>query len=403
MIVYSILITGGTYAYLTFEVSNNSLSGMGKCNIVNYREDDISEADLLSTTNYEEGASTTITLSQSAGCSIYTTVGIYLHTNDTTTAPIETVPAFKYKIITEDDYEYNGTVTAKGDYLLVTVPLTSTEKTYTIYFWIDSNVSLGAYHNVSYSGYIYASSEQTSTIGEKTTDTIAPTLFLTKKTYIEGFDGWTFTDATLEDDGILVLGETTSYAVSPYYHVDGEKWNYTYDGYTTTASQEYTPRGSVLTEVRYYNELFQKVTANTGYTSNGHARKQSINTWLNSIGWDISPWKSSMLDPNIKNIRIAFRTGSIYSQPISKIRNLKVWGQLPNSFYLIYIFSSDNIGIVETKYAFGKQDINYFSNNGTIITKNQITVTENGIYTFYVRDMAGNETINTIDITKITS
>ena len=175
-------------------------------------------------------------------------MSFYLHTNDTTTAPIDTIPTLKYKIITEDNYEYNGAITTKGDYLLATVPLTTTEKTYTIYLWVDSDISLGNYNDVTYSGYIYAISDQTSTVGDETTDTIAPTLLLSKETYVEGFDGWTFSNAAVDNEGILVLAETgsTGGAMSPYYNVDGKKWNVMYDGYTTTASTHYSPKDNYI-------------------------------------------------------------------------------------------------------------------------------------------------------------
>ena len=53
-----------------------------------------------------------------------------------------------------------------GDTLLATIPLEDTEITYTIYLYIDSTVSLGNYNDKTYSGYIYATTEQTSTIGK---------------------------------------------------------------------------------------------------------------------------------------------------------------------------------------------------------------------------------------------
>ena len=54
-----------------------------------------------------------------------------------------------------------------GDTLLATLPLEDTEITYTIYLYIDSTVSLGNYNDKTYSGYIYATTEQTSTVGKE--------------------------------------------------------------------------------------------------------------------------------------------------------------------------------------------------------------------------------------------
>ena len=53
-----------------------------------------------------------------------------------------------------------------GDTLLATLPLEDKEVTYTIYLYIDSTVSLGNYNDKTYSGYIYATTEQTSTVGK---------------------------------------------------------------------------------------------------------------------------------------------------------------------------------------------------------------------------------------------
>ena len=83
------------------------------------------------------------------------------------------------------------------------------------------------------------------------------------------------------------------------------------------------------------------------------------------------------------------------------IKNLKVWGQLTNSWYYIDIAVSDNRGIAQTKYAYGNKSISYFRTSGTSVTTNQITVTQNGTYTVYVKDIADNETIQTIQINRI--
>ena len=167
LIIYSILITGSTYAYLYLEDQNNSISGTGKCEGVNYKGENISASNLVSTTNYLEGAKSTITLSKNKDCTIYTYVNLYLYTNNTTTAPITTVKALKYKIVSSNNVTYSGVVSYMGDTLLATLPLEDTEITYTIYLYIDSTVSLGNYNDKTYSGYIYATTEQTSTVGKE--------------------------------------------------------------------------------------------------------------------------------------------------------------------------------------------------------------------------------------------
>ena len=166
LVVYSSLITGSTYAYLYFESNSNGISGSGKCEGINYKGENISASNLVSTTNYLEGAKSTITLSKNKDCTIYTYVNLYLYTNNTTTAPITTVKALKYKIVSSNNVTYSGVVPYMGDTLLATLPLEDKEVTYTIYLYIDSTLSLGNYNDKTYSGYIYATTEQTSTIGK---------------------------------------------------------------------------------------------------------------------------------------------------------------------------------------------------------------------------------------------
>ena len=171
LVVYSCLITSSTYAYLYLGSNNNSISGSGKCEGVNYKGENISASNLVSTTNYLEGAKSTITLSKNKDCTIYTYVNLYLYTNNTTTAPITTVKALKYKIVSSNNVTYSGVVSYMEDTLLATLPLEDTEITYTIYLYIDSTLSLGNYNDKTYSGYIYATTEQTSTVGKNEDNT----------------------------------------------------------------------------------------------------------------------------------------------------------------------------------------------------------------------------------------
>ena len=164
LIIYSIIITGSTYAFMNFNANSVAGEGQGGCFQVSYTGQEITAGDFLSTDNYLESANTTVTLSKASTCKIYTEANIYLHTNSTTTAPIDTTPAMKYKLITDDSVEYSGVVKKSCDVLLAKVPITDTAKTYTLYLWVDYEVSNGEYNDSTYSGYIYAESYQTSTI-----------------------------------------------------------------------------------------------------------------------------------------------------------------------------------------------------------------------------------------------
>ena len=226
-------------------------------------------------------------------------------------------------------------------------------------------------------------------------DNTAPTLSLTKETYQEGFDGWTMPTGGSVSNGILTLSQSGT-ASSDYYAINGERWRVTYDSYTT--GDLGTGAGGVHSVFSYYDVSKNNIKAQNGYYNNGNAHSFSLNTWKNDITYNCS----NCYGTDTKYLKFSFTTGTTYSQPTTKVRNFKVWGQLySNSFYNINISKSDNIGIKTTKYASGNQTESYFASNGTIVTDNVIRVTDNNTYTVYVEDAAGNKKISTITIDKI--
>ena len=233
-------------------------------------------------------------------------------------------------------------------------------------------------------------------------DTIKPTLTLSKITYEEGFNNWFLKDSDIFDN-ILTLSNKSSSAHSKYYAINNEPWYIVFDGYTTSNASLHThPVGSagkgdggIYLSSAYFNEDYDLIEASNGYSSNGMDGQLPLNTWSDGFSWN--GWDGY----GTKYLRIIYSTGNEYSQPTVKIRNFRLYGQLYNTFYLINVNSNDNIGIDVTKYAKGNVDISYFKSNGSIATSNEIRVTENGIYTVYVKDLAGNEVISTIEIDKI--
>ena len=167
-----IISLSATYAYIESTFSNNEATGTGGCFEVNYSGQEINNSSLKSTSIYTEGASTDITLSKNSDCEIYTEASIYIYTNNATTAPISTHEALKYKVVklnydgTITDIDgATGTITSIGDTLLVeNIELTTTPTTYAIYLWIDPAISGGSFNGTTYSGHIYASSTQSSTV-----------------------------------------------------------------------------------------------------------------------------------------------------------------------------------------------------------------------------------------------
>ena len=394
IILVTITILSTTYAYLQIQISTNTNNSDAGCFQVSYEGTEINNTTLLTTTDYHEGATSNITLSKSSSCKIYTEANIYLNTNQTSTAPINTIEAMKYKIVTSDGYERNGFITTTGDTLLATVPLTDTSTTYTTYLWIDSNLSEGAYDNTNYSGHIYADARQTSTI---TPDTNPPSIFLKKESYIEGFNGWELAPNHTVDNDILTMSAAgTTY--SNYYDVDGEYWYLTFDYYTETATTKYAPNGGIHFGSTYFDDNNNPAYSITNAQANDFSQQVALNTWK-ELTWSDS-W-NNRYGPNVKKVIININGSSNYTKPPTKIRNFKFHGQVKASTYDIKVQSSDNIGVTTTKYAKGIHDTNYFTNNGTTVLNNKVTVNENGTYTFYISDTSGNTNTTTIEITNI--
>ena len=164
IICYAVVVTGSTYAYLSIGDTKENVTGTAGCFEVSYTGEDIKHTNLSATTNYLEGARSTVTLAKDTSCKIYTEANIYIHVNDNITAPIATVKALKYKIMQGTTSVSEGVISSKGDVLLTNVPITTTTTSYTIYIWVDSSISNKQYDEVDFTGYIYAVSQQSSTV-----------------------------------------------------------------------------------------------------------------------------------------------------------------------------------------------------------------------------------------------
>lgn len=168
LIILLITLTlGATYAFLNLKTTDQNITGTAGCFEVSYSGQVINSSNLSVTNNYLEGAKTEVTLGKKDSCQIYSTSNIYIYTNSAgTTAPI-TDGALKYKVLTGNTVKSEGTITQKdtATLMLENVPLSTTATKYTIYLWVDSNVTSNrAYDKTKYSGYIYAESTQQSTI-----------------------------------------------------------------------------------------------------------------------------------------------------------------------------------------------------------------------------------------------
>lgn len=166
ILCYAVVVTGSTYAYLDINNTNNVVQGTVGCFDVSYTGERIRHTNLSATTNYLEGAKSTVTVAKTTSCKIYTEAQIFIHIDDSTTAPIDTVQALKYKVMQGSTNISSGVISSKNtEILLATVPITTTTTNYNIYIWVDSSISNKQYDEVDLSGYIYAVSTQSSTVG----------------------------------------------------------------------------------------------------------------------------------------------------------------------------------------------------------------------------------------------
>lgn len=163
---------GVTYAFLQTNDNNNQMTGEGGCFVVDYVGEEgqyISPSNNLETSSdYTSGGSSTVTLSKNVDCQIYTQASIYLNTNeDGTSSQLLGEGALKYTVVNgSDSVIASGTINATGVTTLAVVNLTSTATTYTIYIWVDSDITYNSdiiYDELTYSGYIYADAIQSST------------------------------------------------------------------------------------------------------------------------------------------------------------------------------------------------------------------------------------------------
>ena len=179
IVAYALIVTGGTYAYMQVGDSRNSLSGQGGCDEgILYQGTEIYHTNLSVTDNYLEGAKGTIELAKNPDCKMYNRAEIFLHidsflhvdpTNGSTTTADSNM-VLKYKIMNGNTMVTQGIkdyVYPDSDLLLFDVSLTESPITYTVYLWVEPNSNLEDryFDNDEITGYLYASSLQSSIIG----------------------------------------------------------------------------------------------------------------------------------------------------------------------------------------------------------------------------------------------
>ena len=299
----------------------------------------------------------------------------------------------KYKVIsgtTKENIELNTDITVTSN---PTITFTSNGS---ITFWIEQD------------GQVMSE----TTVNITNIDTTNPTLTLAKITYIEeDFSDWTLNNASVDSNGVLVLGEDGNNfsARTKTYNVNGGFWYPTFDAYTSSVTNGFYPHGGIYWSTSYYDDNMNPSNSLSGDAGNGWAVLVSLNEWKNNIYWnngynninDPVVVSNKRYGPNVKYVDIQIEMNS-YCQPPVKVRNFKIYGEaIPNDFYLIKVTANDNNEISEIKYAKGDKDSTYFKDFGEKVNDNQIKVIKNGTYSVCAIDKAGNMTVQKIVIDQI--
>lgn len=175
VIMFALLIVGATYAWLSFTatVTNSTANGTTVAYWVKYEKgDSIQDIPILSSATTSTAAVVTVTAQRPQG-SIADNITIYLTTTSNNT--LTTSGAVKYVICeTSCNENFSGntirTVTEQSTVNIFTGNLQGTTTsasnpvhTYKIYFWLDAATITNTHINQTYSGYIHADSNQSTT------------------------------------------------------------------------------------------------------------------------------------------------------------------------------------------------------------------------------------------------
>ena len=238
-------------------------------------------------------------------------------------------------------------------------------------------------------------------------------LYLEKDTYIiDNFSNWELLNATKDANNVLTMNGGNPAVRSDYYDVNGGFWYFKFDTYGSSTTS-YCNGGTGVNFVTYYYDSESQPSTTIGNDeNNGWGGCGPIDTW-NVFTWEgyTSKYSSraainARYGPNVKYVRAQFNVGTsgsnVYSEAPTKIRNFELHGDsIVNSFYDIKVTTTGNKSISTIKYAAGEKTINYFKSNGSLVSNNSIRVTQNGVYTVYLKDSDENEIIKTITITNI--
>lgn len=178
IISLGLMLTGGTYAWLTFTstVGNNTYNGTSTCFLVtyNYNNDDNTlpiAGTLFQSATPKEGLFGKVTMALSSSCAITSgTATLTLYFNSTTSDVFFSHGALKYAVYdsaTATTPISSGTLSSKSTTTIGSgsnFALTKTARSFYVYIWLDGEATGengNNYIDLVFDGYIKASATQT--------------------------------------------------------------------------------------------------------------------------------------------------------------------------------------------------------------------------------------------------
>ena len=159
VLAFIALVAGLTYAWLAWTSGNTILGGTTECFTINYVNGQNISGQIIPSASYTGGKTTTVQIGIAPSCTIGGTGTIKLTTESSTTINLND-GAVKYAVYNGSFEVASGNVTS-GTIDLATVNLTTSQVTYTVYVWLDGELTDNSYVGKTYSGYIHALAEQT--------------------------------------------------------------------------------------------------------------------------------------------------------------------------------------------------------------------------------------------------
>ena len=166
IIMFGLLLVGGTYAFLSFTatVTNATYNGTSTCFIVDYDEGDAITGVMFQSSTPKGGLSGSVTMNIKSSCSVAGTGTIKLNVGSSTGSILLSEGALKYAVYENINSNpvASGTITSTGNKDLYSgFALSMTAKTYYIYVWLDGSIADNDYVDIPFSGHIHATAIQT--------------------------------------------------------------------------------------------------------------------------------------------------------------------------------------------------------------------------------------------------